>query len=100
MISETLKNYLPSKSYLEYLERIDHSFTDFEEASILCQVVNDVFLLHEELDKILLRTEDKTLKEQIEDYLREHVQEGDLILTVGAGDVTQVGSDLAEKAQG
>ena len=38
--------------------------------------------------------------EQIEDYLREHAQEGDLILTVGAGDVTQVGSDLAEKAQG
>ena len=69
MISETLKKYLPSKSYLEYLERIDHSFTDFEEASILCQLVDDVFLLHEELDKILLRTEDKTLKEQIEDYL-------------------------------
>ena len=38
--------------------------------------------------------------EQIEDYLREHAQEGDLILTVGAGDVTQVGSDLAEKVQG
>nr|MCR5161322.1 UDP-N-acetylmuramate--L-alanine ligase [Lachnospiraceae bacterium] len=38
--------------------------------------------------------------EQIEDYLREHAQEGDLILTVGAGDVTQVGSDLAKKAQG
>ncbi len=36
--------------------------------------------------------------EQIEDYLRAHVKEGDLILTVGAGDVTQVGSDLAEKA--
>ena len=36
--------------------------------------------------------------EQIEDYLRAHAQEGDLILTVGAGDVTRIGSDLAEKA--
>lgn len=70
MISETLKNYIPSKSYLEYLERIDHSFTDFEEAALLCQIVDDVFLLQEELEKIRLRTEDETLKAQIEDYLQ------------------------------
>lgn len=69
MISESLKKYIPSRSYREYLERIDHSFTDFEEASILCQIMDDVFLLHEELDKIRLRTEDENLNAQIEDYL-------------------------------
>lgn len=32
--------------------------------------------------------------EEIEAYLREHVSEGDLVLTVGAGDIVKVGDDL------
>lgn len=35
--------------------------------------------------------------EAIEQYLRENVSEGDLILTMGAGDVYQIGEALAEK---
>lgn len=69
MISELLKEYIPSKSYVEYLESINHIFSDYEEAAILDHVIKDVFLLHEELKRIADTTNDKKLKEQIEDYL-------------------------------
>jgi UDP-N-acetylmuramate--alanine ligase len=34
---------------------------------------------------------------EIEDFLRENVREGDLVLTVGAGDIVKVGDDLTAK---
>ena len=69
MISNRMKEYIPSKSYGDYLESIGHSFTDFEEAAILYHVIEDVFLLHSELKRIAARTRDEILRTQIEDYL-------------------------------
>ena len=65
MISERIKKYIPSKTYVEYLESINHSFSDFEEAGILYHSIDDKFLMHEELTKLAYETDNQTLKEQI-----------------------------------
>ena len=69
VISNKMKEYIPSKSYGDYLESIGHSFTDFEEAAILYHVIEDEFLLHNELRRVAGRTQDDILKHQIEEYL-------------------------------
>lgn len=66
MISKTLQKFIPSGSYVEYLNETGYVFTDFEEAGILWHVIEDQELKMEELLKLAGRTEDVRLKEQIE----------------------------------
>ena len=54
-------------------------------------------LLAEAVSKYGVKATSMQTFEEIEDYLANNVQEGDLILTVGAGSVTRIGADLAAR---
>ena len=81
MISEILQKYIPSKTYITYLNEIGHTFTDFETAAILYNVISDI----EERNQVLLQladtTEDENLKKQIHEKLSRDANEIERFVT-------------------
>ena len=69
MINEILQKYIPSKTYVAYLNEIGHTFTDFETAAILYHAIPYVQQRFDELSRLAEQTDDEILKQQIEEKL-------------------------------
>ena len=70
MISKILQKYIPSKTYVSYLNEIGHTFTDFETASILYHTIPYVQEKFDVLSQLAKQTDDEILKQQIEEKVK------------------------------
>lgn len=65
MINKLLKKYIPSEYYLKYLEDNDITFSDFETAAILSNIIKNPFELNEALKSLSENSNDNNLVKQI-----------------------------------
>jgi len=65
MINRLLKEYIPSKYYLKYLEDNNINFSDFETAAILSNIIRNPFELNGVLKTLSENSDDKKLIKQI-----------------------------------
>lgn len=79
MINKLLKEYIPSKYYVDYLIKENIDFSDFEVATILNNCINDVYKLHEVLKSLADNTKDERLIKQINKRIQSDLKQIKLI---------------------
>ena len=83
MINEILQKYIPSKTYVAYLNEIGYTFTDFETAAILYHAIPYVQQRFDELSRLAEQTDDEILKMQIEEKLKREKEKINRFTTSG-----------------
>lgn len=85
MLHHLLEEYIPARSYVEYLKEIDAEFADFETAAILHQLGLPTETERAVYRNLLAETKDEELRRQLSEELAQIERTEELFQAGGAG---------------